>query len=209
MVFVVALTCMLMEQNAFGSPDVSTANAHLLRPAQHVLQSDPKGNCWQTAVLGPGMQVQAGAGMGWMQFRVVTCPYPLIGLVPAGASVADGQFPGRDAGISGGGWHGNGYVFWTLPGPAPAEWTVKFGQGDRVMVVLDCRQGPLVRLLVNSRPRQVHHLAPPAAGPIAILCPAIALLGSDGIKYTKLPVGAASVEVEAGAPLPDGWDAAP
>ena len=201
---------MLMEQNAFGSPDVSTANARLLRPAQHVLQADPNGWFWQMAVLGPGMQVRAGAGVGWMQFRVVTTVAGLFwsngvetGLVPAGASVADGQYPGRyDAGTPGGGWGGKGRVHWTLPGPAPAEGTVKFGQGDRVMVVLDCRQGPLVRLLVNSRPRQVHHLAPPAGGPIAILCPAIALLGVDGY-------GAASVEVEAGAPLPDGWDAAP
>ena len=203
MVFVFALTCMLMEQNAFGSPDVSTANARLLRPAQHVLQADPKGNCLQMAVLDTGMQVRAGAGVGWMQFRVVTTPdpgYVITGLVPAGASVADGQYPGRDAG-TGVGWYGDGDVDWTLPGPAPAEYTVKFGQGDRVMVVLDCRQGPLVRLLVNSRPRQVHHLAPPAAGPIAILCPAIALAGDS--------TGAASVEVEAGAPLPDGWDAAP
>ena len=59
--------------------------------------------------------------------------------------------------------------------PTPTSDTVRFGQGNRVMVVLDCRQGPLVRLLVNSRPRQVHHLAPPAGGPIAILYPAIAL----------------------------------
>ena len=92
-------------------------------------------------------------------------------------------------------------MYWTLPRPAPAHNTVKFGQGDRVMVVLDCRQGPLVRLLVNSRPRQVHHLALPAGGPIAILCPAIALFGDWS--------GATSVRVEVGAPLPDGWDAAP
>ena len=196
---------MLIEQNAFGSLDVSTANARLLRPAPHVLQADRK-RVYQMAVLGPGMQVQAGSGVGSMQFHVVTTPRPycvIAGLVSAGASVADDQYPSsRDAGTPGGGWDGNGRVAWTLPGPAPAKHTVKFGQGDRVMVVLDCRQGPLVRLLVNSRPRQVHHLAPPAGGPIAILCPAIAPLG-----FTD--VGGAGVEVEAGAPLPDGWDAAP
>ena len=195
---------MLMEQNAFGSPDVSTANARLLRPAQHVLQAAGSGRT-QMAVLGRGMQVRVGAGVGWMQFRVVTTAGftggVITGLVHADASVADDQCPGRYAGTPGGGWFGDGYVYWTLPGPAPASSTVKFGQGDRVMVVLDCRQGPLVRLLVNSRPRQVHHLAPPAGGPIAILCPAIALRGYYG--------GAAGVEVEAGAPLPDGWDAAP
>ena len=155
-------------------------------------------------LLGPGMQVRAGAGVGWMQFRVVTTSGVsgvTTGLVPAGASVADHQYPGCEAGTPGGAWGGSGYVAWTLPGPAPASSTVRFGQGDRVMVVLDCRQGPLVRLLVNSRPRQVHTLAPPAGGPIAILCPAIALVGDRW--------GAASVEVEAGAPLPDGWDAAP
>ena len=57
-----------------------------------------------------------------MQFRVVTTPHPgyvITGLVPAGASVADGQIPGS-AGTPGGGWHGNGWVYWTLPGPAPA-----------------------------------------------------------------------------------------
>ena len=156
------------------------------------------------AVLGRGMQVRAGAGVGWMQFRVTT-PSPwwvITGLVPAGASVADDQFPGSDAGTPGGGWHGNGCVYWTLPGRAPARNTVMFGQGDRVMVVLDCRQGPLVRLLVNSRPRQVHRLTMPAGGPITILCPAIALWDVDGF-------GAVSVEVEPAAALPDGWDAAP
>ena len=203
-VFVFALTCMLMVQNAFGSPDVSTANARLLRPAQHVLQADPKGNCYQMAALGPGMQVRAGAGVGSMQFRVVTTVggYGVTtGLVPAGASVAGHRCPGCEAGTPGGGWAGSGCVAWSLPGPAPASSTVRFGQGDRVMVVLDCRQEPLVRLLVNSRQRQVHHLAPPAGGSIAILCPAIALYG-DGFV-------AGSVEVEAGAPLPDGWDTAP
>ena len=155
------------------------------------------------AVLGHGMQVLAGAGVGWMQFRVVTTPYPswvITGLVPAGASLADGESPGRDGGTVGpsGGWGGLGYVDWTLPGPAPARDVVKFGQGDRVMVVLDCRQGPLVRLLVNSRLRQVHHLALPTGGPIVILCPAIAVNCWDG--------RAATVEVEAEAPLPDGWD---
>ena len=157
------------------------------------------------AVLGRGMQVRAGAGVGWMQFRVVTTPVPLCvmtGLVPVDSFVTDDQYPGRDAGIPSGGWRGNGHVAWTLPGPAPAIGTVMFGQGERVMVVLDCRQEPLVRLLVNSRPRQVHHLTPPAGGPVAILCPAIALVGGASN-------GAASVEVEAEAPLPDGWDAAP
>ena len=158
------------------------------------------------AVLGRGMQVRAGAGVGWMQFRVVATPYPgfvITGLVPAGASVADNQFPGIDDGTPGGGWCGYGSIHWTLPVPAPARNTVKFGQGDRVMVVLVCRQGLLVRLLVNSRPRQVHHLPIPAGGPIAILCPAIALLGDDDDD------GVASVEVEPAAALPDGWDAVP
>ena len=163
---------MLIEQNAFGSLDVSTANARLLRPAPHVLQADRK-QVYQMAVMGPGMQVRAGAGVGSMQFRVVATPSPnrvITGLVSAGASVADDQYPGRRAGTPGGGWGGYGDVYWNLPRPAPAR-TVTFGQGDRVMVVLDCRQGPLVRLLVNSRPRQVHHLAPPAGGPIAVPAP--------------------------------------
>ena len=151
------------------------------------------------AVLDYGMQVRAGAGVGLMQFCVVNTSTPecvITGLVPADASVADDQYPGWDFDTPSGGWCGNGRVDWTLPGRAPAKDIVKFSQGDRVMVVLDCRQEPLVRLLVNSRPRQVHHLAPPAR-PIAILCPAIALLA------------VASVEVEPAAALPDGWDAAP
>ena len=170
-----------------------------------MLQADPK-VLWQMALLGHGMQVRAGVGVGWMQFRVVTTPdsfYVMTGLVPVGASVGYCKHPGSP-GTPGVGWYGDGDVDWTLPGPAPASKTVRFGQGDRVMVVLDCRQGPLVRLLVNGQPRLVHHLAPPEGGPIAVLCPAIALhgaeIGGDG--------GDVRVEVEAGAPLPDDWESA-
>lgn len=154
------------------------------------------------AVLGRGMQVRTGAGVGSLQFRVVTAPDPgcvRTGLVVAGASVADGQAPGMPGGPPGCGWVGTGHVGWNLPGPDPPYGTVKFGQGDRVMVVLDCRTEPLVRLLVNSRPCLVHHLPASPAGspPIAIFYPAIAL-------------GAGSwVDLEPSAPLPDGWDATP
>ena len=96
---------MLMEQNAFGSPDVSTAklNGRLHRPAQHVLRADGKGNCWQMAVLGPGMQARAGSGaVGSVQFRVVaTVPHwngVIMGLViwPEGLStVADDRYRAR------------------------------------------------------------------------------------------------------------------
>ena len=152
------------------------------------------------AVLGSGMEVRAGAGVGWFQFRVAIAYSPgwvMVGLVPEGASVADGQYPGK-ADVAGGvGWNGRGRVCWTLPGPAPTTDTVKFGCGDRVTLVLDCRARPLVRLLVNNQLRMVHDLA---TDPPAILCPAVGLLGcSDGV---------ACMELEHMA-LPPGWDLSP
>ena len=159
------------------------------------------------AVLGHGMQVRVREGVGWMQFRVVNTPdrcwVPVAGLVPEGVSVADGQFPGWDR-TPGCGWDGSGRVDWTLRGRHPAKNTVTFGQGDRVMVVLDCRQGPLVRLLVNSRPRQVHHLATPAGADI--LFPAIALYGRNDSDVRGVKV---ELEPRLNVLLPIGWDAAP
>ena len=153
---------------------------------------------WQMALLGRAMEARAGAGVGWIQVRVISSfpPSLAIGLAPTSMTAIDHH----DRGLAGGGsWGGEGDVHWNLPGPAPASNTVKFGQGDRVMVVLDCRTEPLVRLLVNYRACLIHHLttSPTSTPPIAVFYPAIAL-------------GAGSrVDLEPSAPLPDGWDATP
>ena len=186
--------------NGFGTPDLGAArlNKRLVRPSALAIKADTS-KSYEMAVLGRGMVMQPGAGVGWMQFRVVATPYPgcvAIGLVPADASVADDQYPGHGAGS--GGWSGYGAVYWTLRCPTPPEAIVKFGQGDRVMLVLDCRAEPLLRLLVNSRPCLVHSLA---AAPPATVCPAVALYGSS---YD----GAACVELEP-ASLPPSWDDPP
>ena len=188
--------------------DTARLNTRLVRPAPLALQAGAAcgyEGVWQMAVLGSGVEVRAGAGMAVLQARVlvaVDSSDVIIGLVPAQASVADNQYPGVAGAVGGGcGWGGSGAVCWTLPGPAPSDSDpVCFGQGDRVMVVLDCRAEPIVRLLVNGQPRLVHTLADTPTSTLT-LCPAIALLGDEC-------GGAACVELEP-AGLRQGWDAPP
>ena len=144
------------------------------------------------AVLGRGMELRALAGVGWIEFRVITTPGPgwvIIGLVPWAARgvVADGQVPPNC-------WQGDGRVDWILSSPAPANGIVKFGQGDRVMLVLDCRAEPLVRVFVNSKLCLVHTLTVAKHDTPKCFLPAVAL------------AGAACVELMADALLQPGWD---
>ena len=122
--------------NGFGPMDLDAArmNGHLVRPTPLSIRAGPldQNDWWlQMAVLGRGMEVRVGAGVGWMQFRVVTTPDPsfvTIGLVPAGASVDIGAAPECE----GAGWDGDGDSTWSLPGPEPDSGVVMFDQGDRV-----------------------------------------------------------------------------
>lgn len=205
-----------VDTNGFGPPalDATRMSAHLTRPAPLSIQAGAP-LIWQMAVLaGHGMRVAVGAGVGWIQLRVAITPVPsfvIIGLVLEDAYVADGQqFPGRLGVANSAGWCGNGAVHWTLPAPAPTRDTVTFGQGDQVVVVLDCRAEPIVRLLVNGRPRLVHAItqssADTATEPHAAikLCPAVALWGQDAADSSF----EARVDLEP-APLPVGWDGPP
>ena len=178
--------------------DFNRINARLLRPSAMAIMTDISLPKWQMALLGRGMEVRAGAGVGWFQLFVASAPSPghvIIGLASPDASVADGQGPTK-------GWSGSGNVTWIPPSPALAKNVVTFGTGSRVMLVLDCRAEPLVRVLVNGKPCLVHTLQITADGPLTILCPAVALYG-DRLSRCKT-----CVEVEAG-PLPQGWDSAP
>ena len=162
--------------------------------------------CWQMAVLGRGMKVRAGAGVGFVQWRMVTACDPsdvTIGLVRTGASVVDGQFPGIEGSTGQGGWDGRGRVDCTLPGPTPAaNDAVKFGQGDRVMLVPDCRTGPVVRLLVNGQLRLVHALTQGnGVGSFVLTSPAVAVCSLSSLTDQQQ----ACVELEY-AQLPPGWD---
>lgn len=149
------------------------------------------------AVGNTGVAVHEKAGVAFLQMRLArhkgTTPC-IVGLVSGGASVADYQYPGR-AQLSAG-WQSDGRVFWTLPGPAPLEDLVTFAEGDRVMLVLDCRRTrPLLRLLVNGLQRLVHPLQF-QTGP---LFPAMAVYGYSGCELEQQDC----VETEATPADPD------
>lgn len=156
-----------------------------------------------------GMAVQAGAGVGFFEVHIITTPpmHVTIGLTLKGASLkhAPGQIMGgtisTECGCS---WQDNGDLTWTLGGPEPIG--VGFGKGDRVMVVLDCRAGPVLRLLVNSHPCRVYSLAGTAScsggRPPIFLCPAVALCGHPGLPESEQ----ASVEIAKNPLLPPHWD---
>ena len=197
--------------NAFGRPDLSTArvNKRLTHPTPLSLKPDTA-ECWQMAVLGHGMQVRAGAGVGSMQFKIVTAAAHtydmMLGLVSAEANVVDDRHPGKSGAAIGAGWTGDGSVKCTLPEHlSTCGITVRFDKpGDRVMLVLDCRekQRPTVRILIDGAPALIAVLGPvPATNAQIILCPAIALKGN---RYVQ-----GCVELEPDAPLPPGWDGTP
>ena len=151
------------------------------------------------------MEVRPGAGLGFVQFHMYTMPragYAIIGLVPTGTSVNDHDYPGKESDFGSCGWNSSGRAYWTLCNPPPPHGAVKFLEGDYVLLVLDCRADPLVRLMVNNQPCLVHSLT---AKPGTVLFPSVALFADS--HFSKL--GKACVVHAEPALLPSGWDILP
>jgi len=144
---------------------------------------------YQMAVGDKGMVVRAGEGLAYFQVRVVRTAHGvgvILGLVGEEASVQGNQYPGRSAGSVG--WRCSGGVFWNLSGNTPER--LRFAAADLLVVVLDCRAQPCVRVLLNGTQRICHPLASQATR----LFPAIAVRGYRSLTPEQQPcVEAAAV----------------
>lgn len=162
---------------------------------------------WSTGLLSPGT---AGAvrGITIVAERLPIRKYLSVGLVPVAAAVrppADNVCPGlKGAAVCA--WRGDHSVYWNLPCAPSGAGLVSFGQGDTILLILDCRAAPMVRILVNDKPCIAHVFSMPSRVPLSPLYPAVALLGSA----TLPDDGQVRVSVRQWEPRGSGgWDADP
>lgn len=187
-----ALTSQLpLNAFSFELETACMASCLQLNPAAPRIITAAPHNSWQMAVGSVGMTITQGAGIAFFQLHVRSMPadgHVVIGLVAAEAScfaldtssAYQHVYPGQLDHTAG--WFADGLAAWRLPGPAPPQGVVRFGLGDRVGLVLDCRAQPMLQLLVNGQQCLTQSLLPTAAMgiPPLTLYPAVALCGISG-----------------------------
>lgn len=182
-------------------------NERLVRPAPLCIQAGVPGpgegrSILQTAIMGRGMPMQAGIGLAWIQVSVVATGDPssvTVGFLMEGTSVEDDDGFNTNSAIMG--WRSDGCFYQHGQLRGVADRSIVFGQGDQLILVMDCRREPTLRLLVNGRVRKTTRIRSRSLQ-VPRLNAAISLVGRSTRDIQ------ATVTLE-NVPLPPGWDLPP